>query len=457
MPGTTPLVRRGDRAAPLSSAQEGIWAAHTADESPGTWNVPVMIDRGHRLDGPALQAALNVLVARHEILRTRYAWQDGRPVQLIDDPAPVPVTVHGTRADMERAATRSFDLERTPPMRVGLWCGPGSDVLLLCLHHITVDGWSLPLLLHDLWISYDAALRGEPDARPPPELQYADFAAWEREAQATPDYEALVARRASQLRDLPPGLRLGRLDPPGGATGRGGQVRVTLSEQVSAATQEVARRLRVTPYVVLLSAFAETVRRWSGEPRFALATAAMNRPSAALESVVGCFATVAPIRCEVAPGDTFAQLCAAMRGEFAELLRHQAVPVEHLAGRLPGVALAQVGFVVLNTSMPQPGGAVPISEAVLPTGTATSDLTLVVEPGDTISVTAEFDTTRYARGVVERVVDTLRAVLTAAVAKPDTVVAALPVAEAAQRPGVLVGPAGDLLSDHLHRMGGRAA
>jgi hypothetical protein len=296
----------------------------------------------------------------------------------------------------------------------------------MCLHHIAVDGWSLPLLLHDLWTSYDAALRGEPDTRPPLELQYADFAAWEREVRAAPDYERLVAGRADQLRDLPPGLRLGRLDPAGGTAGRGDQVRVTLSEQVSAATRGVARRLRVTPYVVLLSAFAETVRRWSGEPRFALATVLVNRPVAALERVIGCFATLAPIRCAVAPGDTFAQLCSAMRAEFTELLRHQAVPVKHLTPLLPGVALAKVGFVVLNTRLPHADRSVPVSRMMLPTGTVKSQFALLVEPGDTITVTAEFDTAHYTQAVTARIVATLRAVLIAALAHPDTAVAALP-------------------------------
>jgi non-ribosomal peptide synthetase component F len=152
----------------------------------------------------------------------------------------------------------------------------------------------------------------------------------------------------------------------------------------------------------------------------------VNRPVAALEGVIGCFATLAPIRCAVAPSDTFAQLCTAMRAEFTELLRHQAVPVKHLTPLLPGVALAKVGFVVLNTRLPHAGRSVPISRMMLPTGTVKSRFALLVEPGDTITVTAEFDTAHYTQAVTARIVGTLRAVLVAALANPDTPVAALP-------------------------------
>jgi hypothetical protein len=463
-----PITRRGSRAAPLSAAQEGIWAAHVADPLAATYNVALAIACDGALDVAALRTAIDTLVVRHEVLRTRYGLRSGQPAQLIGEPEPVPLQVHTVdgpdaldqaRAGIEAAARRPFALDRAAPVRFALWRGvPDGDLLSLCVHHIAIDGWSLPLLLDELWTCYDAALAGRSVELPAVELQYADFAAWERELHAAPDYQRLVAERAERLGDLPLRLRLGRPEsavPAGGPAGLGGHLSFSLTAQVSAAVRRVALRLRVTPYVVLLAAFEETVRRWSGERRFALATAMVNRPSAALERVVGCFVLSAPIRCDVRPERTFAELCRDVRREFVELLRYQGVPTEHLAARRPGVALSQVGFIVLNTTIVRRGRSTPMSTFAVPTGTAKSDLTLVIEPGETFVGTVEFDTASYARSVVEGITDTLCSLLSAAVFEPDTVLARLPIAPPGVRPGVLVGRCDDGFAAHVDRITGR--
>jgi hypothetical protein len=455
------LVRRGGRTAPLSAAQHGIWVAQLSDPEAATYHVPLLIECGRRLDGAALRTALTALTARHEILRTRYEAHDGNPVQVVGDPEPVTVRTHScaaldpaaVRDAAGESAARPFALDTEPPLRCDVWTDrPGGDLLLLCLHHIAIDGWSVPLLITQLWAQYDAALAGEPPELPESPVQYADFAAWEDAHHRTAEHARLVAARADRLRDVAPRLRLGRPEavlPAPGATGRGGHLSVPLEPRLAADLAAVAARLRATPYVVLLAAFAETVRRWSGEPRFTLATALVNRPDAALEEVIGCFVTTAPIRCEVRAHRTFAELCRDVRDEFTDLLRHQTVPAEHLAALLPGAALTQVGFIVLHTPVRQAGGRMtPISSMVLPTGTAKSDLTLLVEPGERMTATVEFDTARYDRGTVERIVHGFVTLLSAALEEPGVPVARLPGAT----PVVLTGPADDLLRDHLHRM-----
>ncbi|MGW7577526.1 condensation domain-containing protein [Streptomyces sp. NPDC054765] len=226
------LRRRGAIEAPLSSSQRGLWFLHAADPHLSASAVPLLLRFPRRVAVRALRTALAALPARHEPLRTHYPLRDDEPVQRILPPGPAPLRVvdlTGVPQAAERAvreattaAAEPFRLTEEPPLRCSLWHDPaGEDLLLICLHHISVDGWSLSVLVEELLQLYAAAAAGtEPDL-PPPALQPADFAAWEHEEHRTSAYTALLDARIERLRPLPTQLRPGPAALKTGAGERG--------------------------------------------------------------------------------------------------------------------------------------------------------------------------------------------------------------------------------------------
>ncbi|MBD0711126.1 MULTISPECIES: condensation domain-containing protein [unclassified Streptomyces] len=467
--GTPPaLVHRGAAEAPLSSAQEGLWFLHQAQPGSAAYHVPLLVPCPEPLERPALQYAVDTLVARHPILRTHYPVRDGAPVQAVTPATTVPVAVTDlsgasdatgrARREARAAAAEPFALDRERPLRVALWQGlPDGDLLLVCLHHIAVDGWSLALLFDELWTAYDAFRAGRDPELPEPGLPYTDFAHWERELHATPEHRERVAARARRLGALPTVLRLGV--PPAvreeSDEGSGEELTFVLDDALGALVRQRAREARITPYVLLLTVFQETVRRWSGEHRFMLGTILVNRPDPRLDGTAGFFVNTVPLRCDVPPGRTVTEAWAATRAEFRELLRHADVPLGRLATALgasdrTGNPLVQVGFVMLNTPPRVGGRQLPVSSLALPTQAAALELAVVLEDsGGRFTGTLGYATALYDRTTAEGVRDTFLGLLSAALDAPGAVLARLRLPGA--EPAGPAAPPIDLVADHLRR------
>ncbi|GAA3390683.1 condensation domain-containing protein [Streptomyces roseoviridis] len=444
---TAPRPASPDRA-PLSFAQERLWFTDAAAPGNPTYNVPLYFRAGGPLHPKALSLALEAVTARHEPLRTVYRpADDGRPVQIVLAAEPVPVEVvdltgapdAAARAEREaRERGRApFDLEHGPLLRCTLWQGlPGGDAVLLTIHHIAVDGWSLAPLFDDLSRAYEAAVDGDPAALPPLPTRYADFAALERGAEHDPAALAALDERVTELLGVAPGLHLaGRADRPAAPDGTrpGAQVAVTVPPPVRTGIAALARSLRATPYVVLTAAVQALLHRWSGRSDFLLGTMTANRVHAGLEEAIGFFVNTVPLRCRVDTAGTFGELCTAVRAEAFRSLSHQAVPFDRLTaavgaargtGRTP---LVEVGFVYQNTPVPRAGRTGWTAPVVLGTDTAKFDLLLVLEDGpDGLSVTVEYDTELYAPATARNLADGLAALLAEAVADPARPLDALP-------------------------------
>ncbi|MFD0372183.1 condensation domain-containing protein [Streptomyces sp. NPDC059071] len=437
----------GNRPSPLSFAQERLWFADAAAPGNPTYNVPLFFRaRGH-LDPKALSLALEAVTARHEPLRTVYRLADGRPVQEVLAAEPVPVEVvdltgapdASARAEREAAerGRAPFDLTAGPLLRCTLWQGlPEGDAVLLTVHHIAVDGWSLAPLFDDLARAYEAAAAGDPAELPALPTRYADFAALERGAEDDPAAVRSLDERVAELLRVAPGLRLaGRADRPAAPDGSrpGAQHTLTVPPPVRAGIAGLARSLRVTPYVVLTAAVQAVLRRWSGRSDFLLGTMTANRDHPGLEEAVGFFVNNVPLRCRVDTAGSFRDLCAATRKEAFRSLSYQRVPFDRLTaavaaahgtGRRP---LVDVGFVYQNTPAPRAGRTGWTAPAVLATGTAKFDLLLILEDGpEGLAVTIEYDTELYAAATARDLAEGLAALLDAAVRDPDTPLDALP-------------------------------
>ncbi|MFD5770415.1 condensation domain-containing protein [Streptomyces sp. NPDC127049] len=433
--------------APLSFAQERLWFADATAPGNPTYNVPLFFRAPGPLDPKALSLALEAVTARHEPLRTVYRLLDDLPVQDVLEPEPVPVEVvdlHDVPDAAARAAREArergrapFDLTRGPLLRCTLWQGlPDGDAVLLTVHHIAVDGWSLAPLFDDLARAYESVLAGDPAELPPLPARYAEFAALERAAERDPESVRALEERVSGLLDVAPGLHLaGRADRPAAPDGTrtGAQLTLTVPPTVRAGVDALARTLRVTPYVVLASAVQALLRRWSGRTDFLVGTMTANRDQPGLEEAVGFFVNTVPLRCRVDPADSFRALCAATRMEAFRSLAHQRIPFDRLTaaasaargtGRRP---LVEVGFVYQNAPAPRPRATGWSAPAVLGTGTAKFDLLLILEDGpDGLSVTVEYDTALYAAVTARALAEGFAGLLDAAVEDPDAPLAELP-------------------------------
>ncbi|MFE3068110.1 condensation domain-containing protein [Streptomyces sp. NPDC059247] len=437
----------GNRPSPLSFAQERLWFADATSPGNPTYNVPLLFRAPGPLDPKVLSLALAAVAERHEPLRTVYRLVDGRPVQEVRPAEPVPVDVVDLTGEpdavnrVEREARERgrapFDLATGPLVRCTLWQGlPEGDAVLLTIHHIAVDGWSLAPLFDDLARAYEAVAAGDPAELPALPTRYADFAALERAAEHDPANVRALDERVAEMLRVAPGLRLaGRADRPAGPDGTrpGEQLTVTVPPRVRDRIEEFARALRVTPYVVLTSAVQAVLQRWSGRGEFLLGTMTANRDHPGLEEAVGFFVNNTPLRCRIDPADSFRGLCTATRKEAFRSLSHQRVPFDrltsavaaaHAAGRRP---LVEVGFVYQNAPSPRSGGSGWTAPVVLGTGTAKFDLLLILEDGPAgLAVTVEYDSELYRRSSARALAEGVAALLDAAVADPDAPLDSLP-------------------------------
>jgi non-ribosomal peptide synthetase component F len=403
----------GARVAPLSFAQQRLWLVDAGAPGSVTYNVPLLLRWLQPVDLGCLRAALTEVVARHEVLRTTYELRGDQPVQVVRDPAPVEIEVidldgePAMLADATARAREPFDLAAGPLLRCWLWPGvPGGDRLLLLLHHIAIDGWSLAALFEHLAEAYQAARSSRAPAWPPLPVRYTDFAQWDRAVFATPEVQQLTARRVAELLTVDAeltlaGARRSPARPEGDRPGR--QQVVALGDATWSTVHELARSLRVTPFVVLLAAFEHALWRSSGRTDFVVGSVTANRPHPDLEAMVGYFVNTVPLRCQVRAGWSFAELCASSRSEAFRALTYQRIPYDQLAATAAVSApdghrrlLVNVGFALQN--MPVADIATPpwAPPELLFTGTAKFDLLLIVEQREAGPVCVlEHDTDRY--------------------------------------------------------------
>lgn len=451
--------------APLSHAQQRLWFIDAARPGAATYNVPFLLRWVEPVDATALTAALRAVVDRHPVLRTVYPQVDGQPVQRVLPAGPVEVTVVDLDGaddaeallDIQAAAAarEPFDLATRPPVRCTVWHGPPhGDAVLLTFHHIAVDGWSMAIVLGDLDAAYTAALAGRAVSLPEPAVRYTDYAIRDRADDDTDTARRRLAARAAELRPYAGDLVLGR-GRRGTAVGSGGQVVFGIADPVRAAVHDLARRLRVTPFVVLFAAYQAVLYRWTGRDAFLVATVTANRPHTTLEDLVGFFVNLVPLRCDLQPIRPFADLCGAVRTESYRALSHQVIPFDRLSAELGSGPVAPVGFTVQN--MPAYTSARWQPPAQLPTGTAKFDLFLILEErSDGIVGTLEYDEDAYPPEVAARFAGHYQVLLPAAVADPDLPLHRLPITT--REPGtpppcVLTGPTRDLVSAHAARTG----
>ena len=355
---------------PLSYAQQRLWFLYQLDGPSTNYNVPLTLRFHGDLDRRALQAALNDVVARHEVLRTTFAEVDGEPVQRILAPDQAATTVSWAEAEISalagllaRARSHCFRLESEVPLRAeGFMLGPRDHVFVLLMHHIAVDGWSQSLLARDLGTAYAARCGGVGPTWHEFPFQYVDYALRQREALGSDSEPGSAMARLAEfwrgaLTGSPEELELPTDRPrPEVTTYQGASVPFKISRESRDRVLALARQERVTPFMVFHAALAAMLTRLGAGTDIPLGTPTAGRSDAAFDELIGFFVNTLVLRTDTSGDPTFRQLLARVRNADLMAFEHQDMPFDRLveimnptrvAGRHP---LFQVMLVLGNNA-----------------------------------------------------------------------------------------------------------
>ncbi|WP_334026392.1 amino acid adenylation domain-containing protein [Nocardia terpenica] len=345
-----PELRRRPRPRriPLSAAQRRLWFLNRYNDSggelAGVYNVPVALRLHGHLDAEALQRALHDLQRRHETLRTVFPELEGEPSQRVLDPDVAAITLTTVAVSPDEIATQvrhfaaaGFDLATTVPLRARLLrVGPDDHVLVLVVHHIAMDGWSLEPLAADVASAYRAHAAGVAPERAELPVQYADYTLWQQESLgAEDDPESTISRQLDYWRrtlDGMPGLLSVPADRPRPPTPsyRGGTVDCAIDALTHRELQAVAAEHGVTMFMVLHAALAALLYRLTAVDDIPVGTPIAGRGHPALDPMIGMFVGTLVLRTRVHGGLSFAELLRAVRDTDLEAFAHADVPFERL-------------------------------------------------------------------------------------------------------------------------------
>ncbi|MFZ3494409.1 amino acid adenylation domain-containing protein [Streptomyces sp. 5.8] len=437
---------------PLSYAQQRLWFLREWEEGGSTYNIPLALRLRGPLDRSALRAALADVAGRHESLRTRYPAPAGEPYQHTDPTGTIElhharVPEDGLDALVREAAAHVFDLAADLPLHAELLeLAEDDHVLVLVLHHIAGDGWSLAPLSRDLGTAYAARTAGERPQWAPLPVQYADYTLWQRELLgAETDEESLAARQLAywsrQLAGAPEELELpvDRPRPPV-ASHRGEVVTALAGPELHAGLTALARQTGTTLFMVLHAAVATLLSRLGAGTDIPLGTAVAGRGDEALDDLVGFFVNTLVLRTDVSGDPTFRELLGRVRSADLDAYAHQELPFERVVEALnPARSAARhplfQNMIVLQNNI---DGIYEFTGTTsehhpLEKRAAKFDLTFFVEEADGgLRWDVEYATDLYDRPTVESMTGRLLRLLAAVVADPDVPVAGIGLLEPAE-------------------------
>ncbi|MGH9894745.1 MAG: condensation domain-containing protein, partial [bacterium] len=394
-----------------------------------------------RLDTAALERSLNEIVRRHEVLRTTFPSVDGRPYQLISPALTVALPIVDLRksvktereAEARRLAVaegrRPFDLTSDPPLRAALLRLDEEDrILVLTTHHIAFDGWSDGILFEELAALYKAFSTGRPSPLSDLPIQYADYAAWQRQRLDREALDTQLAYWKPQLSGAPPVLELPTDRPrPPVATFRGARQSILLPEAMSDGLKALSRHESVTLFMMLLAAFKVLLCRYTGQHDIMVGTPIAGRDRVETERLIGVFINTLVLRTDLSGDPTFRELLRRVRDVFVEACDHQELPFEKLVEELQPKRdmsrnpIFQVMFQLRNA--PKETIELPdlqIDELDFDGGTATLDLTLeIVEKAEGVACRFDYNTDLFDAATITRMAGHFQTLLQGILTNPD--------------------------------------
>ncbi|WP_455353899.1 amino acid adenylation domain-containing protein [Streptomyces sp. SYSU K217416] len=450
-----PAPRDPGEPAVLSFAQRRLWFIDQLQPGSPAYNVPVATRIRGPLDLPALHAALQEIVDRHEVLRTVYTDQEGAaeavPRVLDGYRLPLPVTELPDEAAIrpfyDADAAAPFDLAGAVPLRASLGrLGTQDHVLVLNLHHIVTDGWSMRLLYTELERAYAARVGASAEGLPQLSLQYEDFAAWQRTRISGERLEQLTSFWREELGGItgPVDLPTDRPRPP--VFGHAGASRyIDLPPELIAKLREFGKSEGATLYMTMLAGFAATLRRWTGQEDIVVGTSVSGRDHPAFSELIGFFVNTLPLRIRTGGDPGFAELVRATRRTTLQAYAHQELPFDLIVDTLglprdpSRPPLTSVMFLLDETPDTAPALAGLGTEPIDFSSRATKyDLMISVhDTGTAVRALVEYPTDLFDASTVDRLLGHFLTTLEGAVTRPDAPLSALPLLTDAERRAAL--------------------
>jgi amino acid adenylation domain-containing protein len=342
--------RAGTGPAPLSFGQQRLWFLHQLDTGSAAYNISTAVRLQGDLDIPALDRALAATARRHDILRTVFPGVDGEPMQQVDGPggtslprlaridlAGLPAVARDREALRlaARGAALPFDLEHGPLLRAALLrLGPADHVLSLAMHHIVSDGWSMEILVRDLTTLYASPL-GTAARLPELPIQFADYAAWQRQELQGEALESRLRWWTDRLEGAPTLLDLPLDHPRPAVQGWGGRDEpLRISSRATAALRDLAERQGATPYMLLAAALGILLQRFTGEDDLLLGTVSAGRNRPELEELIGFFVNTLVLRIDLSGDPGVPELLGRVREMSLEADARQDLPFERIVDAL---------------------------------------------------------------------------------------------------------------------------
>lgn len=434
--------------APLSFAQIRLWLLDQLQPGSPTYNIPAAIRIQGRLNTAALEQSLNKIVQRHEALRTKFMSLDEQPIQVILSALTLTVPVIDLREFPEstreaqtlrlaaQEAQQPFDLIQGPLLRAKLLClSQEEHILLLTMHHIVSDGWSIGVLVRELAALYDAISNSRSVSLPPLSIQYADFALWQRQRLQGEVLEALLAYWKQQLEGSLPILQLPTDRPrPTVQTFRGARQAFQLSEFLVEAISNLSQQQGTTLFITLLTAFKILLYRYTGQEDMLVGSPVANRNQTQTEDLIGFFINTLVLRTDLGGNPTFRELLDRVRKAVLGAYNHQDLPFEKLVETLrperdlSHMPLFQVMFALQNAPMAAlEFSGLKLSPLEIDNGTAKFELTLdLEETPNGIRGWFEYNTDLFDVATIARMTSHFQTLLESIVADPDQPIATLP-------------------------------
>mgnify|MGYP002778537435 CR=1 FL=1 len=453
---------------PASFAQQRLWFLDRLFPATSFYNVPTTVRLSGVLDLKALEESFNEIVRRHEILRTNFGVQEGQPVQLITPHSKVFLKISDLQqlpaSEREAAAQQAiareiqqpFNLDRGSLLRVMLLQLDESEyVLVINLHHIVFDEWSIAILIRELELLYSAFSTGKPSPLPELSIQYADFAHWQRQWLQGEVLESQLSYWRSQLQNLSVLEVESNRCRPKERGDRGAIELLELPQDLSQALLALSHQEGVTLFMTLLAAFQVLLYRYTGQTDIAVGSPIANRNRRELEDLIGFFANSLVLRTNLSGNPSFRELLARVRQVTVEAYAHQDLPFEKLVEELDPERqgsrnpLFQVVFALQNAPIEQLTlPKLSLSSFKVETTTARFDLEFYLwecaenfrslwgdgwQQSEGLRGVLVYNTELFEPSAIARMLTHFQTLLTGVVTNPDTNLADLPILSAAEQ------------------------
>ncbi|MEH1860990.1 MAG: amino acid adenylation domain-containing protein [Nostoc sp.] len=454
------LPRASDAELPLSFAQQRLWFLDQLQPLSAFYNVPVALRLVGTLEVAALQQSLQEIIHRHEALRTNFIKVDGKPTQVIQTQANWKVSIVdfkylstteqeiATQKLAQQQAIQPFNLATEPLVRATLIVLSKTEhALLVCMHHIVFDGWSVGVFVQELAALYNAYSQGQPSLLAPLPIQYADFAIWQRNWLQGDVLQSQLSYWQQQLKDAPALLSLPTDRPrPSVQTDNGAYQEFALSKELTSGLTQLSQQQGVTLFMTLLAAFDTLLYRYTGQEDILVGSPIANRDRSEIEELIGFFVNTLVMRTDLAGNPSFSELLGRVREVALSAYAHQNLPFEMLVEALQPerdlsyTPLFQVMFALQNASTSEVElTGLTVTPLITEGATAKFDLSLLMQNTATGLVGFwEYNTDLFDASTIERMTGHFVTLLEGIIANPEQQISQLPLLTAVEQQQLLV-------------------